>query len=417
MKLLTRINRDFLLMSAVLLVVCSVIFYFLVQQIIYANANKDLYTEKKQITQAFHETGSLPVSQWLGGDMVEVQRTETPGQERLIDTVIYSAIYKENVPYRQLSFPLSKGNDRYMITVGTSRLDAEDFAMTILGFVIMFIAALFLVQYLINRRTSKRIWLPFKQTVTKMKTFDLTGATKMSFSHSSTEEFEELNQSLNKMTEKIYSDYDRLKQFTENASHEIQTPLSIILNKIEMLIQSENFSEEQMAHLQKINEAAVRLSRLNTALLTLTKIENRQYAHEGEFDLPCFIQRKIDEFQDFICQKNLQVSIHGDNGVCISMNPSLAELLFENLIRNAIKHNIDGGFIKILIEKNKFTISNSGRPLQLAADELFERFVKNDQSSDSLGLGLAMVKQICNNYGFAISFTSTGDLHNISICF
>jgi signal transduction histidine kinase len=250
-----------------------------------------------------------------------------------------------------------------------------------------------------------------------MKTFDLTGATKMSFSHSSTEEFEELNQSLNKMTEKIYSDYDRLKQFTENASHEIQTPLSIILNKIEMLIQSENFSEEQMAHLQKINEAAVRLSRLNTALLTLTKIENRQYAHEGEFDLPCFIQRKIDEFQDFICQKNLQVSIHGDNGVCISMNPSLADLLFENLIRNAIKHNIDGGFIKILIEKNKFTISNSGRPLQLAADELFERFVKNDQSSDSLGLGLAMVKQICNNYGFAISFTSTGDLHNISICF
>src|SRR4030095_6749122 len=114
----------------------------------------------------------------------------------------------------------------------------------ILGFVLMFIAALFLVQYLINRKTSKKIWQPFNASVKTLKSFDVTGQTKISFPSSSTTEFDELNHSLNRMTQKIYSDYNKLKQFTENASHEIQTPLSIILNKIEMLIQSENFSED-----------------------------------------------------------------------------------------------------------------------------------------------------------------------------
>ena len=184
-----------------------------------------------------------------------------------------------------------------------------------------------------------------------------------------------------------------------------------------MLIQSENFSEEQMAYLQKINEAAIRLSRLNTALLTLTKIENQQYTQEEKINLASFLRKKIDDLEEFIQQKNIKVSLQADEDVYINMNASLADLLFGNLIRNSMKHNIDGGFISISVQQHRFSISNSGKPLDVPAEELFERFVKNDPSSESLGLGLAMVKQICNNYHFNISFISKNNVYTIEISF
>jgi len=156
---------------------------------------------------------------------------------------------------------------------------------------------------------------------------------------------------------------------------------------------------------------------LNTALLTLTRIENQQYTNEEEINLASFIRKKIDDLREFIQQKKIEVSLHAEEHAYIRMNASLADLLFGNLIRNSMKHNIDGGFINISIQPHRFTISNSGTPLQLPAAELFERFVKNDQSSESLGLGLAMVKQICDSNHFQISFTSNNNQHTITLVY
>lgn len=421
MKLLTKINRRFLLTSIVLLALCSVLLFFMINYVIHSEVDENLIDERSQIKQTFEKSGQLPVAHNLKSDRVEIKRVLPLDQTDLqwSDTSIYDSLEQEFIPHRQLAFLLSRDKEMYQILISQSELETDDLITSLLIFTLIFISGLLTVIYFLNRRMAKSIWLPFNDTLEKLKSFDLTGKNKTSFSHTGITEFEDLNQSLNKMTERIYSDYSRLKQFTENASHEIQTPLSIIRSKIEMMIQSEHLTEEQMNSIQKINEAVSRLSRLNSALLTLTKIENHQYTDSEEILLVSFIRNKLNMLDEMIQQRKISVSIRADEDAYVRMNTSLADLLFDNLISNAMKHNLpDGqGFIKISIQQNQFSISNSGEPIQIVSEKLFDRFVKNDPSSDSLGLGLAMVKQICKSYDFKINFSSEDHLHTITIFF
>lgn len=417
MKLLTRINRNFLITATVLLMVWSIIFYFSLRFIIHYQVDEDLEDERDQIIFQFEQSGKLPVSQSLAGELVAVHRVDVLPQisYELTDSIFIEELEQELVPYRLLSFGLKGNEGNYVVTLGESQFETEDLISVMLIFILLFVLVLISVLYFLNRRTSKNIWLPFNETLEKLKSFEITGQHKISFSSLSIREFDELNQSLNRMTERIYEDYNRLKQFTENASHEIQTPLSIIRSKIEILIQSENLSEEQINSIQQINESVSRLSKLNSALLTLAKIENHQFADAAEIPLAPFIRDKFKVLDEMMQQKKIILRMEADKKVHLKMNDSLADLLFDNLIGNAIKHNYENGFIGISIQPHKFSISNSGTPLQISPDKLFHRFVKNNPSSDSLGLGLAMVKQICVSCKFDIQFTSKENIHTVTI--
>lgn len=420
MKLLTKINRRFLFTSIVLLVLCSVLLFFIMRYVIYADADENLMDEREQIVHTFQESGQLPAEQNLKSFRIKVT-TEPffPEKDKIFsDTLLYDSLWQDYVPHRQLTFLISdKNKNTYRINISHSELESDDLITSLLIFTLTFISVLLVAIYFFNRRTSKEVWTSLNETLEKLRAFDLTGRNNVSFTHTGIAEFEELNQSLNKMTERIQSDYSRLKQFTENASHEIQTPLSIIRSKIEMMIQSEHMTEEQMNSIQKINEAVSRLSRLNTALLTLTKIENHQYAEAEEIHLISFIRNKLEALEEIIQQKKIIVTLNADEEAHVKMNTSLADLLFDNLIGNALKHNHENGFINISIQRNQFTISNSGEELKVAPEKLFDRFVKNDPSSDSLGLGLAMVKEICVRYGFEIGFSSEVNVHTLKLSY
>jgi len=419
MKLLTKINRRFLIVSTILLAVCCVLLFYLMRAVIYADVDENLRDEQTQVTERFDRSGQLPAEQNLKTNRVHVALTDA--KEMIVpsmrDTMVYDSLESEFIPLRQLSFILAKGNEKYSVTLSHSMLETDDLVSTLLIFTAIFIVALFVILYFINRNFSKNIWLPFNDTLEKLRSFDLTGQNKISFSHTGINEFEELNESLNKMTEKMYSDYSRLKEFTEDASHEIQTPLSIIRSKIEMLIQSENLNETQINSIQKINEAASKLSRLNSALLTLTKIGNQQFSDEQEIHLVSFIRKKIELLEEIIQQKKISVTVEGDENVVLKMSASLADLLFDNLIGNAIKHNMENGSIKIFIEPHYFSIANTGKPLIVSPEKLFERFAKSDKSSESLGLGLAIVKQISESCGFKLNYSMKDDLHTLALSF
>ncbi|MBA3647088.1 MAG: HAMP domain-containing histidine kinase [Chitinophagales bacterium] len=419
MKLLTKINRNFLFTSVILFVLCSYLFYFLLRYVIYCQVDENVTDAKTRIIEFVQQNGELPVAQSFAGNRLEVRKVK-PGEkvtEQLKDTLIYDIEEQENVPYRQLSFLLPFKDEPYCISVSQSQFEADDLITSILIYMLIFITTLFAVFYFINRLTAKNIWSSFNDTLDKLKSFNLIKETRPSFSHTGIKEFEELNQSLNTMTKRIYSDYSRLKQFTENASHEIQTPLSIIRGKIETLIQSDTISEDQMHSLQQINEAVSRLSRLNFVLLTLTKIENYQFTGSEHIDLTSLLENKLSSLEELIQQRKITVTMQFDNKACLDMNASLADLLFDNLLSNAIKHNNEGGFITIAIQQKQFKICNSGSALQISPEKLFERFVKNNPASDSLGLGLALVKKICMSYNMDIEFISNKNIHTITISF
>jgi signal transduction histidine kinase len=239
----------------------------------------------------------------------------------------------------------------------------------------------------------------------------------MEFSATNITEFQKLNAVLNQMSIKIRQDFFNLKEFTENASHEIQTPLAIAKSKLEILIQSENLSKPQLDLIQSVDESITRLSKLNTGLLLISKIDNNQYSEFQTISVGPLIEHSLENLEDFINRKDLKVTLDLKDRPELRLNPVLAEILINNLINNAIKHNYTGGFIKVELTSSMLTVSNSGEHLNEDPEKLFNRFKKSNKNSDSLGLGLAIVRKICNYHGMKIRYVNKGEVHTILIGF
>ena len=194
------------------------------------------------------------------------------------------------------------------------------------------------------------------------------------------------------MTDKIHIDYLQQKEFTENASHEMQTPLAVIKANLTQLMQSTTLSESDMNNLQTIENTTKKMASLNKALILLSKIENNQFKENELIPINKIINKVVNNFADLIEVKNIKLKLNLKDELQITINPTLAEILLSNLVQNAIRHNVNGGIINIDLMQNKLIISNSGEALTINSNELFTRFKKNDASKDSLGLGLAIVK-------------------------
>jgi signal transduction histidine kinase len=239
----------------------------------------------------------------------------------------------------------------------------------------------------------------------------------ITFDSASIKEFSELNNVLTVMTEKIHADYINQKQFIENASHEIQTPLAVIKSKIELLIQSATISESDMQIIQSVYNASNKLSALNKALLLLSKIENYQFKDVEEIQFKTLIEKTLGHFEDIISLKNISIKKNYQSLPSHKMNPILTDILISNLFQNAIRHNINGGSITVQLEERSIIISNTSASSITNTDELFQRFKKNEASAESIGLGLAIVKEICDTNAIQIIYDCKESIHTIKLRF
>ncbi|SNT26927.1 Signal transduction histidine kinase [Ekhidna lutea] len=259
---------------------------------------------------------------------------------------------------------------------------------------------------------------PFNVTLDIIKNFSLTGSNQqVVFQKSNVIEFNRLNHFLEEMTNKVRSDYQSLKEFSENASHELQTPLAIVQSKLEVLMDGENLTEEQLEQISFVQSAIKRLSNLSNALALLTKIENREFENVSEVDLSGLLSKMLEEFKELIELKSIERDESITETAKIQADQVLIELMLTNLINNAIRHNWEGGKIKVDLNGSELTISNTGQELTIPGDQLFERFKKSNQSSHSMGLGLAIVKKICDYYDYEIGYEYKDDFHTIHIRF
>jgi signal transduction histidine kinase len=215
------------------------------------------------------------------------------------------------------------------------------------------------------------------------------------------------------MTGKIIRDYETLKNFADNASHEMQTPLAVINSKLDLLIQEPNLDNKQVTQLQAMYDAVARLTKLNQSLLLLAKIENNQFTQAETVKLDVLIKEKLLQLEDLINAKHLRM--HTDlEPVQAKLNDYLADILLNNLLSNAIRHNTDNGRIDIRLRSRELMISNTGSFLTFPAAGIFDRFTKGAYS-EGTGLGLAIVKQICDRYNFKIAYSSRNETHSFSI--
>ena len=353
MKLIERTGRSYLILSLVIFMLFGIVLYFLLTTVMNNRLDEKLLYNKEVVSKVVKYG-----SQWT---IFEEPEELSPAENRLYprDTIIYkdTLIFHgiENVEgaeeyekYRQLTAYETLQGIRYKIITRNSLVRNQDF-VTIITLLTIFITLLLVAGlWFFNTRTANKIWKPFYYNLNSLKNFSIQNQKPIELRSSNIDEFTELNGSIKSLTEKLSSDYNNLKEFTENASHEMQTPLAIMQSKIELLLQSTNLNESEINQLQSIYQAGQRLSKLNKTLLILAKVENRQFSEIEEVNLSELITNKIEIYEDFIEAKELGIETDISPEIILKTNSTMVDMLVTNLLSNAIRHNIEKGTIFML---------------------------------------------------------------------
>jgi signal transduction histidine kinase len=417
MKLLSRTNSYYIFFSVITYIIISGSFYLVVERMIYSEVEERLKVERKDFEQFIVTHGMWDESCYFVENKISLKSVADSLTvfAAFKDTLLFNRYNQQLVPFRELTFYSKIGTNLYKVSIRKSLIESNKLLKFITITMLLSLSVGLLLLFLFLRRTSKKLWQPFYETLSKAKLFEVNDGKALALQKVDIFEFNELNTELEKMTDKISRDYRNLKEFTENASHEIQTPLALINSRVESLIQEQDFKKYQMGWIQDIHESTLRLSKLNHALLLLSKIDNGQFYEQEMIEIGKLFVSKLTEFDEIFHLKDLRVEYHKSGDLILMMNQTLADILITNLINNAVKHNFEGGKINVACSTDHFTIRNTGDPLHVDPQTLFQRFKKQNQASGSLGLGLAIVKKICELYNLRINYSYAGEFHSITI--
>ena len=410
MKLLTKTSLNFISASVIFFLVGSVAVYFSVRNIIAEDLHNRLFQQQKEF---FYNADQNKLSD-LTSKLVFIQKTDKEIGDSFSDTVLI--VNDSYILYRKLNFSYLIDKQCYNVSILNNQSQSDTLIKKIVIMNIGFAMLLFLIMFFVNRHSIKSALSVFYSTIRKLEDFELSKLQTLSLETAEVREIKKLNEVFEKMATQIYNDFEAQKEYTENVSHELQTPLAIISSKVDELMQSDNLSKEQMEQLALLLETTNRLSKINQALIFLTKIDNRFYAQGSSFSLNDLIKEKLQIFDSAFQEKDLKLKLDLLDITYIYMNPYLAETLIINLIKNAIIHNISGGVLRIHLSNNTLIIANSGSPLSFPENDIFKRFIRSEDSKKNLGIGLSIVQRICELYNFKIAYSYQSE-HQFKIIF
>ncbi len=405
MKLFTRYSRINLLSTVIIFLLASVAFSFLLRYVIINGIDEDLRIEKNEVLSYISDYHSLPPivrvhDQYTRYQLVNDLPTES---HHIYTKKNHNRKGEDDEWERTIAFGATANGNNYLITVSKSLEGTDDLIRSIILITVGTIVLILAVTFFINRLVLRKLWQPFYNSLHVIQNFTVSNNKTVSFPATTIDEFKLLNQTLSVSINKAQQDYFALKEFTENASHELQTPLAVVRSKLDLLIQSEALTEPQSKAIQASYEAINNMKRLNESLLLLTKIENRQFAEQTTIDFENLIKNKLSQFKEQWQSMGLEIRAK-TNPAVITGNVQLIDILLNNLFSNATRHNVANGFIHLQLEDSKFTISNSGEAQALDEQQVFNRFYKGNSFTGKHGLGLSIVKQICEVSGYKCSY-------------
>ena len=403
MKLLNRTLLGFLLYSVIVLLVVTPILYFVINGIIIHQVDETLHVHKREIRERLED---LPtdedVRQWedLDGEVVVEPLEGQPTKERI------HTVSRRHADYRVLVSTVEIKGKLYKLEARVSLVESEDLISALVLTQILLLVLLITGMLVINYWNSKTVWKPFYNTLNQLKSFQIEKSNPISLLPSTVSEFNDLNVAIEELTKRNQQAFVIQREFTENAAHEMQTPLAVFQSKLDILLQTKP-SAEQAPVLESLFDATQRLNRLNKGLLLLSKIDNRQFHETEEIDLFLATIRLTRETAITIKGKTLIVAI----------NPGLLDILLSNLVSNSLRYAMPGSEITIGISQDTWSISNVGQPLTISPDKIFERFQKGNNNKESLGLGLAIAKKICDTNDLSLTYTFIGSVHRFDVRF
>jgi signal transduction histidine kinase len=417
--LLQRNTRYLLTWLPVVLLVCSFAFYVMLRMQGHHMQEKQLLLKQRNVWTSFiSKEGSI--EKHIAGeyDIDEISNNNnTTALNEPRDTSIYYADKQKSLPFEILTSNVAWHAKTYQLTTYVSSTEISHLIIKVFLAELVILLLLLIAIVFLNRKSSGILWQPFFSSLDKLKDYDIKKNQALELpQETGTTEFNQLNRTATGLIGNSNTAYYQQKQFVENASHEIQTPLAIIRSKLELLINEPNLTEKQASLLGDITDANERLSLMNRTLLLLAKIENNQFPETEAVNISNSVEQLIETFKNHYDNFPELVS-DIKNNVSLTANRALIEILLSNLITNAIVHNIPGGKMMVGLAQSGFSIENTGPPLDTTAEELFDRFKKGSHSTKTTGLGLAIVRQICTLYHYRVSYQFDNGWHRVMVTF
>ena len=412
MKLLQRTALYQALLALPMVVIGTAIGYGLVRHTVTHEVDEALADHAKLVQERLRIT-----QQGLEITAPDVLVRIAPGSisgVQFSDSVIYDSLEAEDIPWRIGRFPATQvDGSTVVLTIGRSQLETDDLVMGIAASIAAVLVLFTLCTLLLYRWLSARLWRPFHANLQTMERFR-PDAPAPPLASSDVDEFTSMAHVLGDMMANMQHDFTAQKRFTEQAAHELRTPLAILHGRLDQLIQSPSMGEREAETIQGMYTASERMGRTISDMLLLAKVDDGGFAPE-ELDWPRIFREETALLKDLIAEQKLTVDLKEESRCQIHLHPMLAQLLVSNLLRNAVQHNVPNGSISVVITQESITVRNSGPALTVEPASLFERFAKADPSSTSPGLGLSMVKEMAQRNGLRVEYTAGNGMHEITV--
>lgn len=405
MKLIQRTYRLTLLWLLPVLAVGSVFIFYMISYVIYEETDEFLTYEMNRLVKYHKQFNDLPEFHSVAG----IQEGVLYDIPVFKDTLLLETGDNEMVPYRELYFTIVHKGQNFTIVLRHLLVGRDDILEGSLFILVGLMLLISITLFFMVNQVSKNVWTPFYKTLKTLTGFKINEPLP-AFPETGIDEFNTLNTTAARLLKKITADYKRTKEFNENASHELQTHLAIIRANAEILMNGQNSQNIDEKTLQTIYNATVKLSRAQKSLLLLSKIGNQEYNNQISLNLAETLKQTLSLFHEAIEIRGITVTENIDN--CnLQLDAGLAEILVNNLVKNAIKHNIQNGYIVLHLEPSSLTIENSGLYYEEEPENLLTRFKTG--TNGNMGIGLAIVKQICELYDYTISYKITKEKSHI----
>lgn len=418
-KLLHKTQRIYLYILIVLFAVTAPLVYFFIQKFYLQEVDETLILSKSEfLDKSISELTLKDIPVWNKfNSRIQIQQPTGLITDTLFNKLYYNLLEQEDEPFRELNAPISIEGKPYTLSIKTSLLEAEDIITGVALFFVIILIILFMTILFINKLLSTRMWKPFYQTLHEIENFEIDKQQMPNLPHTNTDEFKRLNQSIENLIERNIGIYNNQREFVENAAHELQTPIAVFKAKVDALIQRSDITKGQAEVLSSLNDAISRLNRLNKNLLLLSKLDKQSVSETETFSVKELTEKNLAFFIEQASRQSISFNTNFQTDFSLTSNKGFTEIMLNNLLMNALSHNIQEGTVSISLNGKTLSISNTSKNNELSSDKLFSRFSKANHSDKGNGLGLAIVKKICDLNNWQVAYSFTEDKHTFSVKF
>lgn len=421
MKLIYRVTSRISVALLIVMAIWASLFYFIIIDEINDETDDALEDYSENIITRALAGETLPSvdngtnNTYYIEEVTPEYARQNPGI-RYFDEMIYLQSKEETEPARILKTIFRDAENSYFqLTVAIPTIEKEDLQETILWWIVFLYLLLLMAVIMINVIVLHGSFRPLYKLLAWLDHFKVDSKLIPLDNDTNVTEFRKLNEAMIRSAERNIETYEQQKTFIGNASHELQTPLAICKNRLEMLMEDPEITENQLEQIAKTEETLEHIIKLNRTLLLLSKIENRQFPDRKIISVNDIIRKQMDDYREVYAYRNITVELTEEAQPDVEMNETLATVMISNLLKNAYTHNIDGGTISITIGPSRITIANTGSEEPLDPAKIFKRFYQGTKKEGSTGLGLALTESIIKLYGMQINYHYSKRMHIFEI--